>query len=61
MKKEINLIEELTTQSKTIPQNSLLYWKLRCKYLEKTLDQTYSVQERDNCRMLYNNLAKREL
>ncbi len=54
-------MEELIKQSKTVPSNSLLYWKLRCKYLEKTLDKTYVVAERDNCRMLYLNLVKREV
>lgn len=29
------------------------YWKMRCEYLEKTLDETFSVSERENCREFY--------
>jgi len=54
-------MEKLIKQSKETSPTTLLYWKLRCKYLEKTIDNTYSVHERDNCRMLYENLRKREV
>ena len=51
----------LKKEVETVTPNSSLYWKLRCKYLEKVIDETYSNPERDNCRRLYLILVKREL
>ena len=51
----------LKKEAETVSANSLQYWKLRCKYLEKVIDETYSNPERDNCRVLYMILAKREI
>ena len=50
----------LKKEAKTIKAGSLTYWKLRCRYLEKTIDETYSISERNNCRTLYKILANRE-
>jgi hypothetical protein len=49
----------LKREAETGTLNSAKYWELRCRYLEKTIDETYSISERDNCRRLYLILQKR--
>jgi CRISPR/Cas system-associated protein Csx1 len=51
-------MEELIKEIKELKFNSQEYWKLRCKYLEKHIDPTYSKQERDNCYMLWNMIRR---
>lgn len=51
---------ELKKECETVTVGSIKYWKLRCNYLEKTIDETYSIFERDNCREFYMLLVKRE-
>lgn len=53
-------LAELKKECETVRAGSSQYWKLRCNYLEKTIDNTYSIFERDNCREFYKILAKRE-
>lgn len=53
-------LDLLKKEAETVTPNSKEYWKLRCRYLEKTIDETYSTFERDTCRMLYMILVKRE-
>ncbi len=52
-------LAELKNECETVQFGSINYWKLRCTYLEKTLDETYSVFERDNCREFYKILTNR--
>lgn len=54
-------LAELMKEAKTCVLYSTKYWNLRCRYLEKSLDQTYGKQERDNCTTLYLTLLGREL
>ena len=51
----------LKKEAETVSPTSNQYWKLRCRYLEKVIDETYSNRERDNCRVLYMILQKREI
>jgi hypothetical protein len=53
-------LAELKKECETVPFGSSKYWKLRCNYLEKTIDETYSTFERDNCREFYKILAYRQ-
>ncbi len=50
---------ELKKDCETVRFDSVKYWQMRCHYLEKTIDETYSVFERDNCREFYMILARR--
>jgi hypothetical protein len=54
-------LADLKKEAETVAFNSVIYWQLRCQYLEKVIDETYSNTERDNCRTLYLILVKREL
>lgn len=51
----------LKKEAETVTVGTVMYWKLRCRYLEKTIDETYGNRERDNCRVLYMILQKREI
>ena len=51
---------ELKKECEKVKLNTKEYWKLRSQYLEKTLDQTYSLFERNNCREFYIILKNRE-
>jgi hypothetical protein len=51
---------ELKTQVENTQYGSREYWKLRCSYLEKTIDETYSSFERDNCREFYRMLVNKK-
>lgn len=57
--KQFPHLAELKNECETVVVGSSKYWKLRCNYLEKTIDETYSVFERDNCREFYRILIRR--
>ena len=42
-------LEELKKEIEKVAYDSKEYWRLRCNYLEKSLDPTYSQAERNNC------------
>lgn len=50
---------ELKRKVSFIPFGTKEYWKQRCEYLEKTIDPTRSIAERDNCRVIYKMLQNR--
>ncbi len=52
-------IEKLRDEALFVIFKSKEYYKLRCEYLEKYIDKTYSEQERDNCYMLWDILRRR--
>lgn len=52
-------IQKLITEAKTVPYKSEKYWALRCEYIEKYIDTTYSQVERSNCLMLWDILRFR--
>lgn len=52
-------LAELEKEATNEPYGTKKYWQLRCQYLEKTIDKTYSVAENDNCRELYKILANK--
>ncbi len=54
-------LAELKKEAETVIAGSAKYWKLRCRYLEKVIDETYGNVERNNCRRLYYILQKREI
>lgn len=51
---------DLKTEVKNEPFGTAKYWKLRCNYLEKSHDPTYSVEERSQCHFLYVLLVTKE-
>jgi len=53
-------LAELKKECETVSFGSVRYWQLRCRYLEKVIDETYSTFERDNCREFYMILNRRE-
>lgn len=53
-------LAELKKEVETVPVGTQKYWKLRCGYLEKHIDPTYSDQERRNCFRLWDILRHRE-
>ena len=53
-------LEKLRKEAMEVAYGGLEYWKLRCYYLEKHLDQTYSYVERENCFYLYRTLRDRK-
>ena len=53
-------LAELKKECETVAVGRPRYWELRCRYLEKTIDETYSTFERDNCREFYKILVNRE-
>jgi hypothetical protein len=59
-KKTYPHLAELEKEAKIVSVGSAEYWKLRCRYLEKHIDPTYSDSERSNCRELYKILVNRE-
>lgn len=58
--KQFPHLAKLKKESETVTFGSVKYWKLRCNYLEKTIEQTYSIFERDNFREFYEILANRK-
>lgn len=52
-------IIKLTDEAKTVPFESVRYWKLRCTYREKMDDPTYSEIERSNCFNMWRILSGR--
>ncbi len=52
---------KMKAKVKKIPFGTVEYWKTRCRFLEKSLDVTYSIFERENCREFYMILAKKEI
>jgi hypothetical protein len=53
-------LQILKQEAESISCSSTIYWKLRCRYLEKAIDETYTIFERDTCEILYLIMAKRE-
>lgn len=49
----------LMNEAKSVHYGSCRYWEMRCIYLEKTIDETYSVFERNNSRELYKTLVNK--
>ena len=60
-KEQIEAIKKLQKEVDTCSPNTLKYWKLRCRYLEKSIDPTYGQFERDNCFNFYRTLVKKEI
>lgn len=52
-------LAKLENEAKNEPYGTLKYWMLRCQYLEKYVDPTYSEKEQNNCRKLYKILANK--
>lgn len=52
-------IKKLFKEAKEVPFDSRAFWKLRATYLEKSLDPTYSEEERQNCDSLWRILSAR--
>lgn len=52
-------IKDLFDEAKTVKSGSITYWQLRCLYLEKSIDPTYSDEERKNASSLYYILSRR--
>ena len=59
MYKQYPHLAKLKAECETVPLNSLQYWKLRCTYLEKSMDETYSLFENNRCYEFYRILALR--
>lgn len=57
--KQFPHLQALKEEIQKVPYGSMDYWRLRCTYLEKMIDETYSVFERDNCREFYVMLCKK--
>jgi NTP pyrophosphatase (non-canonical NTP hydrolase) len=53
-------LQKLKEEIEQVPAGSKKYWQLRCIYLEKTIDETYSVFERENCREFYLMLVNKQ-
>jgi CTP:phosphocholine cytidylyltransferase-like protein len=58
--KEYPHLEKLKEEIKSTIYGSTEYWRLRCIYLEKAIDNTYSCFERDNCREFYMMLVNKQ-
>jgi len=50
---------EMKEKMKTLNRDSKSYWQYRCTMLEKSLDETYSKFERDNCFEFWRILANK--
>ena len=57
--KDFPHLVKLRDEAKSMSYGTKEYWKLRCTYLKKCLDETYSVFERDNCREFYRILSNK--
>lgn len=55
--KQFPHLQKLKEEIEKVKLNSKEYWQLRCQYLEKTIDETYTIFERDNCREFYKMLV----
>jgi hypothetical protein len=52
-------LAELKKECERVAVGSMKYWKLRCNYLEKAIDETCLSFERGNCREFYKILLER--
>jgi len=52
-------LKKLHNEAMNVKFDSLEYWKLRCTYLEKSQDPTYTPTERNNCFSLWRTLLIR--
>lgn len=51
---------EMKRKLSFLPYGTVEYWKIRCEYLEKSIDPTRTITERDNCKAIYRMLEKKE-
>ena len=52
-------LKALEDEAKSVRAGSVTYWQLRCLYLEKSIDPTYSEDERRNAANLHYILSRR--